>query len=503
MYVLTADQMQSMDQFTIQKLGISQDILMEKAALCVVSEIMKLNPVHVLCVCGNGNNGGDGIAVARILKMKGICATVYLCSEPQLCKESILKQLSIFQKVGGCIKTDCEFDEYDIIVDAVFGIGLNRPVSGRYADILERINETKKKKQVQIISLDIPSGIHADDGSIMEKAIKADITVSFAYPKRGHLLYPGREYTGRLVVADAGMYLEHSPLSVDEVGFAYLQREEFVLPKVNKTAHKGSRGRVLIIAGSAQMAGACYLSACAAFRTGCGLVEIYTATVNLESLRTMLPEAILHGYDEDKDLTILQELLERANLVVMGPGISTDEHALQCVNYVLNHCKKTMIIDADAINCIARNPVLLYNHVKITEQPVILTPHPKELSRLVNQPVKDILENYSEILVRTAKEMQCIIVGKGASSIVTDGTHFYINTSGNEGMATAGSGDVLTGIIAGILVQDNSVFDAVCKSVYLHGLSGDYMAERIGKSSLMAHDLLDGIIYLNKTEENR
>ena len=500
MYVLTASQMQSIDEYTIEQLGISQEILMEKAALCSVAEIKKMNPGHVLIVCGSGNNGGDGIAVARILLMQGIHATVYLCFDPSCCKESIRNQLAVYQKIGGKTVTEIDFGKYDIIVDAIFGIGLSRVIQAPFDEVIMAMNTAREKSGVRIVSLDIPSGIHTDNGRIMGTAVKADKTVTFSYAKRGHLLYPGKEYTGECIIADAGMYIDFSPLNKDTVGFSYFNREECLRHPLPQTAHKGTAGRILIIAGSKDMCGACYLSSCASFRMGCGLVDIYTVQENLEAMKTMLPEAILHNRTADTDFSELKQLMEMADCVVLGPGLSTSDEAKRCVSFALEHCTRKMIIDADAVNCIAQNPRMLYNHTKMTDAPVVLTPHPKELSRLISRSVSELLEDYPNLLVETAKEFGVVLVGKGAASIVTDGERFYINQSGNEGLATAGSGDVLAGMIAAIAVREASLFEAACKGVYLHGLCGDDCADRIGKTSVMAHDLLDGIIYLNKAE---
>lgn len=500
MFVLTASQMQSIDEYTINELGISQDILIEKAALCSVDEIVKWNPRRVLCVCGNGNNGADGIAVARILLMKGICAAVYLCFDPSVCKESVKKQLVSFQKIGGELVTETDFSQYDIITDAIFGIGLNRNITAPLEEIIEKINDCRKQFDSKVISLDISTGIHADTGCVMNVAVTADKTVTFSYAKRGQLLYPGKSYTGELIVSDAGMYLEYSPLKNSNVGFSYFSKKECIIPALPQTAHKGNAGRILIIAGSPNMSGACYLSSCAAFRLGTGLIDIYTAKENLDALKTLLPEAILHNASEDTDFDKLNQLMIGADCIVLGPGLSTSVFAMNCVTYVLEHCRKTLVIDADGINCIAQNPVLLYNHTKINNADVVLTPHPKELSRLLSKSVPDILENYPECLKEAALKFGVVLVGKSAATIVTDGENFYVNQSGNEGMATAGSGDVLSGMIAAMILREDSVFTATSKAVYLHGLCGDYCAARIGKTSIMAHDLLDGIIYLNKTE---
>lgn len=502
MYVLTAEQMQSIDQFAIHELGISQQVLMEKAALCAVEEIEKFNPVHVLCACGKGNNGGDGIAVARILKMKGICATVYLCDEVCGCKESIREQLEIFQKIGGKTITSLDFNEYDVIVDAIFGIGLEREITGIYKSVIDTINDVSKNKNITVISLDIPSGIQTDSGKVMGCAVNADYTIAFSCIKRGHLIYPGRLFTGELIVKDAGLYPVYSKLCIPKVGFSYLDDSECNLSQINKTAHKGSQGRALIIAGSPQMYGACYLSAAAAFKTGCGLVEIYTANENLAALKTMLPEAILHGFGTDDSQDDLKVLLKRADVVLIGPGISTSKFAHKCVHTVLEYFHGKIVLDADAINCIASDINMFYNHVNNKDSLIVMTPHPKELARFLHCSIDDVLNDYDNIILSTANAFRSIIVGKGASTIVSDGEHFYINCSGNEGMATAGSGDVLAGIITGLLAQTSDYFETVCRGVYIHGRSGDFMVKQTSKRGLLASDLLEGISHLNLIFEN-
>ncbi len=504
MYVLTAKEMQSIDCYTIHELGISQEILMEKAALCAVEEIMKLCPRNVVCVCGNGNNGGDGIAVARILKMKGICATVYLCVDKTDCKPSVQKQLSVFERIGGVVIKEADFNAYDVIVDAIFGIGLSRNICEPFSSVIQNISKASAKGNTKVISLDIPSGINTDTGAVMNVAVKADMTISFAYAKRGHLLYPGRSFCGELFIKDAGMYLDYSPIDNETIGTYYVNPNDVQLPFTPVTANKGTQGRILVIAGSDAMYGACYLSSAAAFYTGCGLVDVYTTANNIETLKTTLPEAIYHCMDSDgSDFELLKTLMNRAACVIIGPGISTSEFAHDLVSFTLSNCDKPLVFDADAINCIAVNPDWLYQILDNRTSPIVMTPHPKELSRFLQKDCKEVLLNYTDCLSRTARPDNFIIVGKGASTVVTDGKRFFINTSGNEGMATAGSGDVLTGIIAGLIARGEDVYEAACKGVYLHGYSGDIVSSRKSKTSLMAHDLLDGISEINLKYENR
>ncbi len=504
MYVLTAKEMQEIDHYTIQELGISQEILMEKAALCAVEEIMKLCPHNVICVCGSGNNGGDGIAVARILKMKGICATVYLCLDKTDCKPSVQKQLSLFERIGGIVIDEPDFNVYDVIVDAIFGIGLSRCICEPFTSVIQNITTASSQNNTKIISLDIPSGINTDTGAVMNVAVKADITISFAYAKRGHLLYPGRSYCGKLLVKDAGMYLDYSPLKDQRIGTFFDGPDECKLPSTTITANKGTQGRILVIAGSDSMYGACYLSSAAAFYMGCGLVDVYTTADNIHALKTILPEAIYYCMDSEcENFTILKTLTDRASCIIIGPGISTSEFAHKLVTFTLSNCDKPIVFDADAINCIADNTDAFYQMLNNRKSSVIMTPHPKELSRFLQKDCKEVLSNYTELLTSAARAEQLIIVGKGASSVVTDGIRFYINTSGNEGMATAGSGDVLTGIVAGLIARGENPYEAACKGVYLHGYSGDIMSDRKSKTSLMAHDLLDGISEINLMYENK
>lgn len=493
MIVLTAEEMQNVDKCTIEKIGIPQEVLMERAALAVADKVCEKNPKHVLCVCGKGNNGGDGIAVARILKERGICATVYLCVDINSCKPAIVKQADIFKAIGGNIISEPDFTSCDLIVDAVFGVGLSKEVQGHYKEILHKMNEEKEAGKT-IVSVDIPSGIDTDTGAVLGVAVKADETVTFAYAKRGHFLYPGKEYTGKLTIAEAGMdvsyaYDKHYPFS-----FTY-EDAECKFPVRSKDGNKGTFGRILVIAGSESMNGACYLSALAAFRCGCGLVDIFTAKTNLDALKTMLPEAILNGYEGKKeDIDNLLALLKKASCVILGPGLSKSEFAAELVRTVLKNYDKTIVLDADALNIVAENPNLIYNHNRFAVSKMIFTPHPGELSRLTGKSVPELKNNYISVLKEYALKNHVVIVGKGASSIVTDGEHVFINTTGNDGMATAGSGDVLTGFIASFAVMENE-FISACKGVYFHGKAGDVSYKERG-AGLLAHEIADSVAKL-------
>ncbi len=489
MYVLDAARMRRADEGTIEELGIGQDILMERGALAVVDRIKKHNAKNILCVCGTGNNGGDALAVARILLMQGIQASVFLCGETDKQKPSVRKQYDIYIKAGGRIVTDLDFTEYDMIVDGIFGIGIDRIVEGKYAEVIAALN-CAKEQGCKVIAVDIPSGIHTDTGAVLGTAVCADETVAFAYYKPGHLLYPGAKYCGKVFVEEIGIshrfFYDEKEMNI----FTVEKDAKITLPKRDRNGNKGTFGRVLVIAGSASMYGACYLSALAALRMGAGLVDIYTHEVNRHAIQTMLPEAILHTYDHNGINTDeLSKLTECASCVVMGPGLSTDENAVELVRYVMEQCDKTIVADADALNCIAMNRNLLDNRERLSGREVIITPHPGELSRLTNKSVKELKDNYIGNIKEFAKQYKVIVVGKDAGTVVSDGENIYINQTGNDGMATAGSGDVLSGIIGALCIGEESAFDAAWKGVFLHGKAGDEALAESNGYSLMAGDI--------------
>lgn len=491
MYVLDAAHMRGADEGTIEKLGIGQAVLMERAALAVVDLVLKYRPDKVLCVCGSGNNGGDAVAVARILTMQGIKTDVYLCAEPEKQKDSVKKQYAILGKIGGRTVTALDFSEYDMIVDGVFGVGLDREITGRYADIINAINVAAENGST-VVAVDIPSGIHTDTGAVMGVAVKAIETVSFAYYKPAHLLYPGAGYCGNITVCDIGICADFF-YGKDELNTFTVSSETTVfLPKRKRDGNKGTFGRVLIIAGSQHMYGACFLSALAAFRMGAGLVDVYTHEINRRVLQEKLPESILHTYDETGvDVEMLCRLMQNASCVVIGPGLSTDKSATVLVDTVMQHCEKTIVADADALNCIAKNKELLETQRLFPERELIITPHPGELSRLTGKSVSELKEDFTDNIKTFAKKHRMIVVGKDAGTVVSDGCQIYFNQTGNDGMATAGSGDVLSGIIGALCASGLDGFEAAWKGVFLHGRAGDVAVNMSNTRSLMASDIAD------------
>lgn len=493
MYVLDAAHMRRADEGTIEELGISQEVLMERAALAVVDVVLKYSPERVLCVCGVGNNGGDAVAVARILKMQGVSADVFLCAQSDKQKESVQKQYEIFCKIGGRTVTDTDFAEYDMIVDGIFGVGLDREVKGNYAEMIEVINVAAQEGS-KVIAVDMPSGIHTDTGAVMGSAVKADETVAFAYYKPGHLLYPGAGYCGKVTVCDIGICADYFYDNEQADTFTVSASEMISLPERRRDGNKGTFGRVLIIAGSRDMYGACFLSALAAFRMGAGLVDIYTHEVNRRVMQEKLPEAILHTYEDvGIDTDLLCKLSNNADCVVIGPGLSTDENAAMLVSAVLKNCTKTIVADADALNCIAKDIALFDTQKTFPERELIITPHPGELSRLTGISVPELKENYAGMIRSFANKYRLIVVGKDAGTVVSDGKSTYLNQTGNDGMATAGSGDVLSGIIGALCASGIKGFEAAWKGVFLHGKAGDTAVGISNTRSLMASDIANAL----------
>ena len=520
--IVGGSEMKALDGCTITGMGVPSCVLMERAALRVVEMIKKeaADAKKTLVVCGTGNNGGDGMAVARMLYLEGNDVEVWLIGNPEKCSEETKKQYDILkaygipvveQKEGFCEqfyaqKPDVEEEQAQIqtqiqrqtqiqaqtqtadtlIIDALFGIGLSRNVEGVHREAIEEMNRLEGTK----IAVDIPSGIHADSGAVMGSCFYADHTVTFAYNKTGLCLYPGADAAGQIHIADIGItkesFLEKEPQMLMP------QAEDLTrLPKRKADSNKGTYGKVLVIAGSEEMSGAAYFSAKAAYLSGCGLVKVFTHEKNRTMLTTRLPEAIPVTYDGKKNLKeSLIAAVQWADVLVLGPGLGRSDTARQIVKLTIQTAAVPIVVDADALN-------LLSEELEILKGPhtdLIVTPHLGEMSRLVDMPIEYIKKNILMTAQDFSREYNVICVLKDARTITSiPYGKTYVNTSGNHGMATAGSGDVLTGIIAGFLAGGLTPEEAAVFGVYVHGLSGNAMVEKTGYYSLMAEDILDGI----------
>lgn len=489
---LTGAQMRAADQYTIEMIGIPSLVLMERAALGVVEAIeeMQVPTSRILVVCGSGNNGGDGYAIARLLHLKGYATDIYFLGneDSRSCENQIQQKIAGYYNIPVLEQLS---DEYSLIVDAVFGTGLKRNLEGKYFDTIERLNQLSGVK----LAVDIPSGIHDDLGSVMGTAFLADVTVSIGYSKRGVVLQPGNQYAGVVVCKDIGITYDAIP-SKERISFGYdLDDLKKQYPKRRKNTHKGSYGKVLMIVGSKGMSGAAYLSAKAAYTAGAGLVQIYTVEENRNILQQLLPEAIICTY-KSFEPTTLQELVKWADAIAIGSGLGVSEIAEQLVEFVMKEATVPCVIDADALNILSEH-LEWFDALKAE---AILTPHMKEMTRLLGCEMQKLSEQRVNRVDEFVKDKRVVCVLKDARTIVMKAHEdIYINVSGNAAMAKAGSGDVLTGILAGILGQGVTPFSAACIGTYLHGLAGDFAKCKKGSHSVLASDIIDGIGDVLKT----
>lgn len=501
--LVNSQEMKQCDANTIERRKVPSLVLMERAALGVVEEICRRDIDRSCClvVCGLGNNGGDGMAVARLLHQRGSDVTVVCDWKPEKATEQTRAQyemlkayeIPIVPRVAAMLGDR----RYPLIIDAIFGIGLSREIEGHWCEEIRALNAMEGYK----VAVDIPSGIHADDGRRMGCAFRADLTVTFAYEKTGLLLYPGCEYAGEVVVRDIGID-RYSWFDAKPTAYAYEDSDISRMPTRKDYSNKGTYGKVLVVAGKHNMAGAAYFSGKAAAMTGCGLVKIFTVEENRTIIQQLLPEAILETWTAEETEQCNSGFREKidacvswADVIVLGPGLGTDSVAEAIVTEVLKLASCPVIVDADALNLLAKNPQPL----RIRRGETILTPHMGEMARLTGKSIEELLSSMVNSAATVAKEYRAVCVLKDARTVTAlpDGT-YYINTSGNNGMSTAGAGDVLTGIIAGLIAQGMSVEEAAPLGVYLHGRAGDAIAEETGCYSMMASDILQGICQITR-----
>ena len=486
-FLVNAEQMKKLDIDTIRQIGIPDIVLMERAALAVVEELKnaRCDLRSVLVVCGSGNNGGDGFAVARLLSEKGIHVTTAFVGKESSMTPLTFTQKKICENCGMKISSNFMEGEYTTIVDAIFGIGLSRCVEGRYADVIRWINSSGAVKA----AVDIPSGISADTGKVQGTAVKADFTVTFACRKIGQILYPGTEYCGQVICRDIGIRTmqtgsRHSVFALEPSDLHQIRRR-------SPYSNKGTYGRVLLIAGSNGMSGAACLAAKAAYRSGCGLVRVFTPECNRQVVQTYLPEAIVTSYDPEVfPEEELKKALDWSDVTGIGPGLGTGKTAGRILEYILKKTsEKTVVIDADGLNLLASDMELLNK----AECPVILTPHVGEMARLTGMKTGEVVSDLLKTARDLAKKYSVVCVLKDARTVISDGSCTYINTTGNSGMAVGGSGDVLTGIICGLIAQGMHDAEGACTGVLLHGMAGDEAEKKHSGYSMMAGDIADGI----------
>lgn len=496
-YIVSQAEMKRYDEQTISFFQMPAMTLMERAALSVVEHIECTGRERILILCGSGNNGGDGFAVARLLLLKGQKVQVLFVGKKEHLSDSCRMQWEIYKKYADTLQidepivTEWPDDTYDIIIDAIFGIGLNRPVKGYADEIINKANSCNATK----IALDIPSGIHADTGQILGCAFRADVTETFAFTKRGLLLYPGVSYAGEIRCNQIGItkesFLENPPQA-----FSYDKTDIVRLPQRKADGNKGSFGKIGFFTGCAAISGAAVLSAEAAYRMGCGYVKVMTHFNSRAEILHRIPEAVVSYYEDDTDfktrLSMLKDIVNFSDVIAVGAGIGMDEWAECMVRELIMLDQKPIIIDADACNIIAESEKL-QNYLLQTafkrKYPIIMTPHLAEFARLSGKEITAIKADFAKAVLEFSRTYGIILAAKDATSLVTDGQALYFNRSGNDALATAGSGDVLFGMIAALTGQKMEAFEAACLGCYLHGLCGDLACDKTNARFVTASDL--------------
>lgn len=504
-YLVTGKEMKLLDQNTSGHFHVPELVLMEQAAMAFVQRLFLLkekdskSAERILIVCGSGNNGADGLAIARLLMQRGKAVTIMPAAEEAGLKQSQSYQVQreICNAYGiAAVDTGADLSGFDLVVDAVFGIGLSRPVEGLLANLIERLNAASAWR----VSVDIASGLCSDTGAVLGCAFLADDTITFSFGKLGQYLWPGNEYSGNIHIAPIGI-TEQSFLSCKPKTAALSCADLALLPKRTAHSNKGTYGKLLVVAGSVNMAGAACLCAKAAYRVGAGLVRVLTPEANRMALQAYVPEAILSVYDPaDLDVSVVSEALHWADVAAVGPGIGTDAAAQRLFSAVLSKAETPLVLDADALNILSAA-----DKEQLCRSPheTIITPHLGEMARLTGKSVKELQGAPVEEARAFADRYEVICVLKDFRT-VTAVPHgqTYLNLSGNDGMATAGSGDVLTGVIAGLLAQGMQAEHAAALGVFLHGAAGDAAAEQIGRRALMAGDIIDGLCKLDIEEQD-
>jgi len=493
MIVLSPAEMREIDRQAIED-GIPDILLMEMAgrgSAELADKLLQYNDSgrKVLIFAGSGNNGGDGLVVARFLDMWGYAVKVIMLKEESSLKGNSLLNFNICKNrenieiVPVNTLNKKEIVNYcnssNLIIDAILGTGLKGKVRGIISEIIDIIN----KSSTEVLAVDIPTGINASNGKVPGKAITAKNTATMAFPKLGMLLYPGHNYMGEIKIIDLGM----PKISINKVKYNHYtltaDEAEALLPKRKIDGHKGTFGKINVIGGSTGMTGAPALTGFSALKMGAGLVKIYLPEEIRALTASYYPELITATINYEK----LDELTDNIDVLVLGPGLGQSKKAKKIVDKLLLDSKKPMIIDADGINLISDLDLLKNNKF-----PILLTPHPGEMARLIDSSIKEIQDKSIEIAREFSQKYNVYLILKGATTIVSlpDG-RIYLNLTGNDGLATAGSGDVLTGIVAGIMAQGLSVEETAILAPYIHGLAGDIASDDINSYSITASDIIN------------
>lgn len=518
MRVVTAQQMREIEKQAIEIFGIPSLLLMENAALAVVREIEHFaadksskGSLKTIVLVGKGNNGGDGLAVARHLLILGMDVTVFSFAKPEEYQGDAALNCQLYQNAGGRFfliegekqlrLTRLALQQADIIVDAIFGTGLRGALPSLVQEFVEEVNHTG----AWVIAVDIPSGVEANTGKIYRSAIRAQTTVTFGLPKLGHFLAQGPEYAGRVIVDPIS--IPDKFLEQEEVSTFVLTDDEVksFLPVRTLQGHKGTHGKGVLVAGSPGMTGAAVLAGRSALRCGIGLLQIVTPQSAASQIDLGLTEATIWPVDGDNTLgnqswPMIAEKCSSAQALAIGPGLGQNPDFISVLEEVLRTIELPVLLDADALNLVAREPGIL--GWRQGRGPLIMTPHPGEMARLCDCSTQEIQDNRLEIAVTKAVEWGAVLVLKGSVTVIAspDGRAF-LNPTGNPGLGTGGTGDVLTGSILSWLAQGVDPLEAACLAVYLHGKAADELAREVGWSGFTATEVANQLAKARRSLE--
>lgn len=514
MKVATAEEMQELDRKAIETYRIPGIVLMENAgrgaADVISNSFPEIHKKKIAIIAGKGNNGGDGFVIARYLLNQGVYVRVYLLTDPKGLRGDAETNFSIFHRMKGevisvpsskdYIKVKKDLEKFDILVDGIFGTGLDAEVRGYYREVIDHLNTLQRP----IVAIDIPSGLDANTGKPLGTAIRASLTITFGLPKIGHLIPPGLDFVGKKVkVIDIGI---PKKLVEEEKIPTYLLEKEKIqkclsIPR-NPDTHKGDYGNLLVIAGSVGKTGAAVMACQAALRMGAGLVTLAIPKSLNAILEMKLTEVMTEPLPETPKQTLslrafsaIVRLCENKRAVIIGPGLGTLKETQSLILKLIRTLDLPIILDADGLTALATQPKTL----PIKNRSLILTPHPGEMARLIRSQVKEVLEDRVGLSRNFSQSQHVHLILKGHPTLITTPKgEVYINPTGNPGMASGGTGDVLTGMIGGLVCQGFDILSSLQIAVYLHGMAGDEGAQEMGEKSLIATDIIEKIPTLLK-----
>ena len=513
MKVANAEEMQELDRKAIETYRIPGMILMENAgkgaAEAISDAFPDLQKKKIAIIAGKGNNGGDGFVIARYLLNQGVSVRVYLLTDPKGLRGDAETNYNIFQRMKGeilsvasskdYVKVKKDLEKFDILVDGIFGTGLDAEVRGYYREVIDHLNTLQKP----VVAIDIPSGLDANTGKPLGTAIRAFLTITFGLPKVGHLIPPGLGYVGKVKVIDIG--IPRRLVEEEKIPTYLLEKEQIQrwlsIPR-NPDTHKGDYGHLLVIAGSVGKTGAAAMACQAALRMGAGLVTLAIPKSLNGIMEMKLTEVMTEPLPETPKQTLslrafsaLVRLCENKRAVIIGPGLGTFKETQSLVLKLVKTLNLPIILDADGLTALATQPKIL----PITNRSLILTPHPGEMARLIRSNVKEVLEDRIGLSRKFSQSQHVHLILKGHPTLISSPQgEVFVNPTGNPGMASGGTGDVLTGMIGGLVCQGFDILPSLQIAVYLHGMAGDEGAREKGEKSLIATDIIEKIPSLLK-----